>query len=187
MNGMKDNSWQDALTVFHQVAKEGIKQYDMVSPEATLELLDYSENATYVSTHLKTGEKYVLRVSRPHYRTKVEIESEMEWLVEIDKLPNVFKVAKPIKGKNREYIQSIRLPGGGFEYFCTLFTYLEGEKPDEDNERTLVRQFASLGEITAHFHQHSIDCYEAYLKKNRSTWDEESILGEQPKWGRWQD
>ena len=178
---------QDVLNVFYQVAAEGIKRYDVVSPEARLGLLDYSENATYVSTHPKTNEKYILRVSRPNYHKKVEIESEVNWLETLHPLSKVFKVAKPIKGKNGKVIQSITLPHHDMEYYCTLFTYLEGERLDKANEYALGKQFERIGEITAHLHKHSIDYHEAFLGKNRLTWDSESILGEHPKWGRWQD
>lgn len=187
MSDIKENSWQDVLKTFHKVADEGIKKYAAVSPEAKLELLDYSENATYLSTHPKTGEKYILRVSRPNYHQKIEIESEIEWLEAIHESPNALKVAKPIKGENEEYIQSIILPNDDFEYFCTLFTYLEGIEPDESNEAELVGQFEELGEITALLHQHSMDHHASFLEKNRLTWDYESILGENPKWARWQD
>ena len=179
--------WQDILNVFHQVAAEGMKRYDAVSPEATLELLDYSENATYISTHPKTSEKYILRISRPNYHKKVEIESEINWLETIHTLPKVFNVAKPVKGKNGEAIQSIILPHHDAEYYCTLFTYLEGERLDEGNEEALIEQFERLGEITAYLHKHSIDHHEAWMQKKRLTWDVESILGKYPKWGRWQD
>jgi len=185
--GGRKKRWEDVLNVCHQVAAEGIKRYDIVSPEATLELLDYSENATYVSTHPKTGEKYILRVSRPNYHKKVEIESEINWLETIHTLPNVFHVAKPIRGKNGEAIQSIMLPHHDNVYYCTLFTYLEGERLDEANEETLVEQFERIGEITAYLHRYSIAHHEIWMKKNRLTWDEESILGNHPKWGRWQD
>ena len=185
--GERTERWQDVLNVFHQVAAEGIKRYDVVSSEATLELLDYSENATYVSTHLKTGEKYILRVSRPNYHKKVEIESEINWLETIHTLPNIFNVAKPVKGKNGEFIQSIILPQHNVVYYCTLFTYLEGDRLDDANEESIIEQFERIGEITAHLHKHSIAHHEAWMQKKRLTWDVESILGEYPKWGRWQD
>src|SRR5699024_11570622 len=98
------------------------------------------------STDQKTNEKYILRVSRTKYHKKVEIESEVNWLETLHPLSKVFKVAKPIKGKNGKVIQSITLPHHDMEYYCTLFTYLEGERLDKANEYALGKQFERIGE-----------------------------------------
>src|SRR5699024_4895134 len=129
--GERTEKWLDVLNVFHQVATEGIKRYDVVSSEATLELLDYSENATYVSTHLEMIQIYILIVSRLNYHKKVEIESEITLLETIHTLTIIFNVEKSVKGKIGVFIQSIILPQHNVVYYCTLFTYLEGDRLDD--------------------------------------------------------
>jgi Ser/Thr protein kinase RdoA (MazF antagonist) len=64
---------------------------------------------------------------------------------------------------------------------------LEGEAPNEDNQQGLISQFEMLGAITAQLHEHSIANWEQLLHVRRLTWDYDTILGQSPKWGRWQD
>ncbi|HEX7374987.1 MAG TPA: phosphotransferase [Steroidobacteraceae bacterium] len=46
---------------------------------APLTLLKYRENAVFKLTHPVTGERFVLRVHRPHYRSDAELRSELQW------------------------------------------------------------------------------------------------------------
>ncbi|EJL40206.1 aminoglycoside phosphotransferase [Brevibacillus agri] len=177
--------WKEHVEVFHQVAKHAIHSYPNLS-QATVDLLNYSENATYLVKNVPTAEKYVLRVCRPGYHTKAEIEGEVHWISSIYQDTSV-EVSLPIAGKNGEYIQTVQLDSDSQEYCCVLFTFLEGEAPDAHNETELVKQFELIGEISAHFHQHAIDNWAAFREIKRPTWDYETILGERPIWGRWQD
>lgn len=175
--------WKDQLEKFHQIANEAIHSYPSLS-QSTIQLLNYSENATYLVKNSITGEKYILRVSRPGYHTKSEIESELIWLKSIDEHSSI-NVSLPILGGNSEYIQVVKLENT--QYYCTIFTFLKGNAPDEDKESELIRQFENLGEITAQLHEHSVN-YGAKLHDiSRLSWNYETILGKEPKWGRWQD
>ncbi|MBO1001662.1 phosphotransferase enzyme family protein [Pseudogracilibacillus auburnensis] len=186
MSNLQAESWKDALKVFNEVAAHGINTYPALTQEVEIKLINYSENATYLVTDPKTEMKHILRVSRPNYHTKVEIESELKWLKSIhDSSP--LSVPMPIKGRNNEYIHSVRLKNDPQEYYCTLFTYLEGKEPDESKESELINQFENLGEVTAQLHEHSILNHNTFKRKNRLTWDYENILGDRPKWARWQD
>ncbi|MGG1658013.1 phosphotransferase enzyme family protein [Brevibacillus sp. NRS-1366] len=177
--------WKDHVEVFNQVAKHVVHSYSNLS-QATVDLLNYSENATYLVTNASNAEKFILRVCRPGYHTKTEIEGEVHWISSIYKDTSV-EVSLPVAGKNGEYIQTVQLENDPKEYCCVLFTYLEGVTPDANNERELVKQFELIGEISAHFHQHAIDNWDTFNEIKRPTWDYETILGEQPIWGRWQD
>lgn len=175
--------WEAELESFHQIAAKAVKAYPNLD-QATIALLNYSENATYLVKHPTTGDKQILRVSRPDYHTKKEIESELNWLIAIDADAPV-NVAPPIKGKNGEYVQEVEL--GNKIYHCTMFTFLKGKAPDEEKESGLIRQFEILGEITAHLHEHSIHHGSQLADFQRLSWNYETILGDDPKWGRWQD
>src|SRR5690625_3854808 len=117
MSGLQAERWKDAIKVFNNVAAHGIKSFPVVSPNAKVKLINYSENATYLATDSETREKHILRVSRPNYHTKGEIESELKWLQSIYESSPI-QVAMPIKGKNNEFIQSVKLKGDPQEYFC---------------------------------------------------------------------
>jgi len=174
---------QESLDKFNQIASMAIHLYPLLT-NSTIELLNYSENATYLVTKAVNGEKYILRVGRPGYHTKTEVESELEWLKSINQDSSI-QVSLPILGGNGEYIQLVYHENEA--YYCTLFTFLEGDAPNEENESELISQFEKLGEITAQLHEHCINNWEKLNQIQRITWDFDSILGSTPKWGRWQE
>ncbi|MFK9093495.1 phosphotransferase enzyme family protein [Bacillus salipaludis] len=177
------DSLHRSLDKFNQIANVAIRLYPLLT-KSTIQLLNYSENATYLVKKTVTGEKYILRVGRPGYHTKPEMESELKWLKSIDQDSSI-QVSLPILGGNGEYIQVVNYVNE--PYYCTLFTFLEGDAPSEENEKELISQFEKLGEITAQLHEHSINKGEKLNQIRRITWDFETILGSTPKWGRWQD
>lgn len=177
-------SWQNALTLFDEIASQSLAFYPGLS-SADVRLLNYSENATYLVENRESKEKFILRVNQPGYHTKPEIESELEWLLAIHTEAKV-KVHLPIPNREGNYIQTIQLDGDPEEYYCTLFSFLPGQSPDEEQENELIRNFETLGEITAHLHEHSV-LWNPSTFIERPKWDFESTIGETPKWGRWQD
>ncbi|MEK4024957.1 phosphotransferase enzyme family protein [Sporosarcina sp. FSL W7-1283] len=179
------NTWESPVEFFNLVSQRAKELYDGLD-DFTVELLDYSENATYLVKNLEANEKRILRVCRPDYHSKEEIESEVKWLQLIDADTEVV-VSKPIPGSNGEYLQSVTLDENNREYHCVLFTFLEGETPDVDNEDKLVRVFKEIGKTTACFHKHSIRNWERFNQIKRPIWNYESLIGDNPKWGRWQD
>ncbi|MFC4799107.1 phosphotransferase enzyme family protein [Neobacillus sp. GCM10023253] len=183
MGSSSIDSLQESMEKFNQIAKAAIPFYPFLS-QSSIQLLNYSENATYLITDTTTREKYILRVGRPGYHTKIEVESELEWLRSIDQHSSI-QVSLPVSGGNGEYIQVVNYEN--MNYHCTLFTFLEGEAPNEDNEQELISQFEMLGAITAQLHEHSMANWEQLCQVRRLTWDYETILGQTPKWGRWRD
>ncbi|MCM3567659.1 phosphotransferase enzyme family protein [Neobacillus mesonae] len=151
--------------------------------QSTIQLLNYSENATFLVTK-KSSEQYILRISRPYYHTKQEIESELAWIQSIHQ-NTLIKVSMPIWGKSGEFVQEITYEN--IPYYCTLFTYLKGHPPGENGNHELVIQFEMLGELTAQLHMHSIHNRDKFQQFKRFQWNYDSILGMNPKWGRWQE
>ncbi|CRK82823.1 phosphotransferase enzyme family protein [Neobacillus massiliamazoniensis] len=173
---------KESIEKFTRIAGNAVKFYPILS-QSTIQLLNYSENATFL-VNTTTGEKYILRVGRPLYHSKTEIESELEWLKLINKHSSI-KVSLPIVGENGEYVQEVE--DENISHFCALFTFLEGDAPNEENEHDLISQFEVLGDITAQLHEYSILNRHQLQQMKRIEWDYTSILGTKPKWGRWQD
>ncbi|AZU62219.1 phosphotransferase enzyme family protein [Neobacillus mesonae] len=167
---------------FHTIANLAVRNFPFLS-QAEVSLLNYSENATFLVRNM-TGAKYVLRISRPYYHTKAELESELAWIQSISD-HTLIKTALPFIGSNREFVQVVEFEN--IIYNCTLFTYLEGQAPDEDQEDQLIQLFEVLGELTARLHIHSMDNHTRFQRLQRMDWNYDSILGIDPKWGRWQD
>ncbi len=184
MSHSLEDPLRDSLEKYKIIAMKAVECFPALAP-CKINLLNYSENATYlVESHLDVNLKYILRVGRPGYHTKSEVESELKWLESINQHSEI-KVSLPIIGVNQEYVQIIEHQDEAF--YCTLFTFLEGSAPQEDNELELINQFENLGKITAQLHEHSVKNRESLRDIKRLTWDYETILGSNPKWGRWQD
>lgn len=69
---------------------------------------------------------------------------------------------------------------------CVMFSFLSGKAPDDQDEKGLTIQFEMLGEITAQLHEH-VKKWEYSNSLPRATWDYDTMLGNNPRWGRWQD
>ncbi len=185
MSSSMIETWESSVELFDQVSQKAMKLFEELS-NSTVKLLDYSENATYLVQNPETKEKHILRVCRPNYHTKEEIESEVYWLQSINDNTSII-VSQPILGSNNEYIQTVKLENHLLEYYCVMFTFLDGEAPDVDHESKLIKVFEDIGYTTAQFHNHVINNWEKFNEIKRPIWNYGNLLGEQPKWGKWQD
>jgi len=146
--------------------------------QGEVKLLLHSENATY---EVNGPQHCVLRLHRPHYHEKIEIESELAWLAALNDAGMVVPRARA--GRNGELIQSVELPGLEPRH-AALFDWIEGHEPSPD--QNLNASFVRLGNITAQLHRHSLNWQRpAWFK--RMHWNHATMLGENAHWGRWQD
>ncbi|WP_053362709.1 phosphotransferase [Bacillus sp. FJAT-27251] len=177
--GNRDN----LLEEFLKIANSALKNYPN-SEQLTIELLNYSENATYLAENKSNGEKYILRVCRPGYHNLSEIETELYFINSVNENTSV-DVSVPVAGKTGEYIYGVN--HNQQVIYCILFEFLQGKQPDVDNKEKLIKVFEKTGEVTARLHEHSINNWETFNQKKRPVWNYETVLGDRPKWGRWQD
>ncbi|MGJ7920827.1 phosphotransferase enzyme family protein [Neobacillus sp. LXY-4] len=184
MTAMENPAPYDPLQFFHKLAEQALTKYQYTK-NATVRLLNYSENITYLVESNEAPYRSVLRVNRPGYHSKEELEAELIWIEAILSNSSIV-VPEPIAGTNGEYVQVITRDQQGNPYHCVMFTFLDGRAPDEENEQGLVAEFEKLGEITARLHNQS-QTWTTINPINRPTWDFETMLGSTPKWGRWQD
>ncbi|MDD3362403.1 MAG: phosphotransferase [Hespellia sp.] len=172
------------IELFDGIAADALEKYGWESTDES-KLIVLSENATYMVKDKATGEKNgVLRISRPGYHTREELNSEMNWLNQINEYTPL-KVANPIKGLDDKNIQVVRGKDGN-DYFCVICEYLQGEAPDENNEEQMVKQFRYLGETTAYLHRQT-EIWNGTEKLKRIEWNYDTIIGEHAIWGRWND
>ena len=87
-----------------------------LSAEATATLCNVSENHTYRVDDPDSGQRYALRLHRPGYRTREQIESELVWVdalrprvLYLDVIEEVTDQHAVIVNRNRE--ASMLLPG----------------------------------------------------------------------------
>jgi len=168
--------------VFDAVAEILLNEYGM-SDTHKVELLQLSENITYLVRNKSTNKKeYVLRVGRPGYHSARELQSELAWIREIqDYTPLV--VASPVPAETGKSVVEAYVDNA--LYSCVMFEFLKGRAPDETDERKLVKEFEMLGETTAYLHKQARMWNKAFILE-RFVWDYDTMIGEHPRWGRWQ-
>lgn len=163
--------------VYTAFARAALTEYGL--PAGTqIELINLSENATFLTSD--GGQCSILRVHRPGYHSLEAIESELAWL---DALRNEagIRTPRPLPALDGRRVVRVRLADA--QRHVVRFEWLPGVEPSADD---LVAWFVALGEITARMHGHA----RAWRRPSgftRLTWDEMTILGEAPAWGRWQD
>lgn len=158
-------------------ARTALPQYGF-SPAARVRLLNLSENGTFLVE--EDGRQAVLRVHRDGYHTRSAIESELDWL---EALRREAGVRTPETLRALDGRRVVDLVVDGRHRHGVLFEWLPGIEPPPDD---LVTRFEVLGSITARMHLHS-RAWRRPAGFTRFTWDDETMLGAVPRWGRWQD
>lgn len=160
------------------VAKSALRHYD-IAPDATLRLLNLSENATYLVDD--GGTQSILRVHRRDYHRPHEIESELDWL---EALRADSDVTVPTVLPARDGRRLVTVEVDSTARHIVHFAMIGGAEPDENS--LTVDDFHTLGRITAALHEHS----QRWVRPGgfgRFAWDWDHSLGDHPRWGRWQD
>ena len=149
--------------------------------ESTVSLLNISENATFIAQSSTADDKIIMRVHRPDYHTRQEVESELFW---IDSLRNegIVSTARPLDLRSGGRIAVLNHQDE--ERLVVGFDFLPGNEPAVVDD--LKNDFFTLGSITAKLHNHS-KSWPIPIGFKRKVWDFESMLGNQPLWGDWRD
>jgi Ser/Thr protein kinase RdoA (MazF antagonist) len=161
-------------------AQAALARYDL-SPAATLELVNVSENATFRVDDPDTGLRAALRVHRPDYRDAGEIASELAWM---DALDADGVVVAPRALAARDGARVVEAWAGGERRDVVLFEWLAGAAPAAGEG--LAEDFRMLGAISAALHAHA----RRWARPDgfrRPRWEHATMLGARGAWGRWQD
>ena len=146
--------------------------------DAACELINLSENGTFrVTDGSRTA---ILRVHREGYHSVPAIESELAW---IDALRGDVGLPTPVPIPAVDGRRVVQASYAGRTRNAVLFEPLPGREPPADD---FSSRFELLGQITATLHDHSLR-WTRPAWFTRFSWDQESMLGAAPRWGRWQD
>jgi Ser/Thr protein kinase RdoA (MazF antagonist) len=144
-------------------------------------LLNISENATFVAHDPDSGKKIILRVHRPDYHTRQEIESELIWIDSLRE-QKIVKTAAPLELVSGGRIASFA--HDGVDRLVVGFEFLPGDEPLMNTD--LTGDFYTLGSVTARLHEH-VKAWATPVGFKRKVWDFDSMLGQRPLWGDWRD
>ncbi|MBN9887591.1 phosphotransferase enzyme family protein [Salipiger abyssi] len=150
-----------------------------LGPDTTIRLLTLSENATFLAEDPARDAPLILRVHRPEYHSRAEIESELAWISALRESGTVL-TPEPLRLRDSGHIASFE--ESGQTRHVVGFTFMPGREPDAD--ASLVPGFETLGAISARLHGHSRDWTPPghFLRK---TWNFETAFGTAPLWGDW--
>jgi Ser/Thr protein kinase RdoA (MazF antagonist) len=188
-------------------AADALAAYD-AHPDATVDLLNVSENATFLVSDPDAGPS-VLRVHRLGYHSELEITSELAWMQALRaeagvRTPRVLpardgrqivtvaeRTGEPVRdtaGRGEPVRgEPVRGAARPAERRCVRFEFLPGTEPaGEAGGALAASHFAELGEITARMHRHARD-WSRPAWFTRFHWDYPAAFGQTARWGRWQD
>lgn len=177
MSELYEHSYIEHLrsTVVESLAKWGLPSTSLVT------LLTVSENATFQVTDSNDQRLCVVRVHRPHYHTRAEIESELLWIGAL-RAEQVIITPRPIPLLNGGSIATFQ--DGVETRYMVAFDFMPGVEPSTD--QSLTAGFRQLGAITARLHAHARH-WTPPQSYTRKTWNFNTTIGEAPHWGHWQD
>ncbi|BBZ31860.1 phosphotransferase enzyme family protein [Mycolicibacterium confluentis] len=170
----------DGADLDRDIAAEALTEH-AVAPGSPLELLNRSENSTYLLTDAATGERSVVRVHRGGYHEHRQIESELMWLDALS-ADGVVAVPRPLEAADGSRVVTVDVDGA--PRHVVRFEWVAGSHPEED--ALGAADFHELGRITAVLHGHSRE-WPKPSGFDRFAWNWHTCLGEAPRWGRWQD
>nr|WP_169124939.1 phosphotransferase [Xanthobacter sp. SG618] len=144
-------------------------------PDAALQLLSISENATFRAT--AGPQDIVVRVYRPGYHEAAEIRSELAW-IEALRADEVVPTPAIIPTRNGHLLNEVGQDGAPRR--LAAFAFVPGSEPQKGAD--LPGWFGRLGAFHARLHAHAKGWRrpEGFTRK---VWDFESMLGERPLWG----
>jgi Ser/Thr protein kinase RdoA (MazF antagonist) len=174
----------DVLDRVTACARTALRRYHC-HPDASVELLNVSENATFLVSDPEAGPS-VLRVHRLGYHTEEEIASELAWMDALRAEAGV-RTPRVLSAADGHRVVTVK-ENTGRDRHCVRFEFLPGIEPAGDGQGELEgrRHFEELGEITARMHQHA----RTWARPDwftRFHWDYGAAFGDQARWGRWQD
>ncbi len=169
------------ITSLHAVAGAALEQYDF-SAEATVTLVNVSENTTYRVDDPLTGRSAALRIHRPNYHSEVAIESELCWLDALRE-DGVVEPPRPITARDGSRITTVGVEGGPARH-VVMFEWLPGQSPSTEGD--LVPSFQVLGTLAAKIHSHG-SLWKPPAWFDRYTCDCIAAFGPKAMWGRWQE
>ena len=180
----------DVMDRVRGCAQDALAAYDGVSPAASVELLNVSENATFLVTEPDAAPS-VLRVHRLGYHTEQEIASELAWMDALRAEAGV-RTPRVLPAAGGRRVVMVPERGGAADRYCVRFEFLPGTEPGGSADDPALDpvlagvHFAELGEITARMHRHARE-WSRPAWFTRFHWDYPAAFGQQARWGRWQD
>jgi Ser/Thr protein kinase RdoA (MazF antagonist) len=172
----------EAARIFEPAARRALAAFP-VEPRR-LELVSLSENATFkVATD--AGD-YVLRLHRPGYHTRAELDSERMWIRAL--LDADIAVPRPLRARDGADFVEVAIDAFAERRCVGVSSWTDGEMlarvlRHRKDAHDLERFFAQIGGIAASMHSQSV-AWRVPAGFRRHALDADGLVGEAPFWGR---
>ena len=163
--------YDDALVEALRRGAAGVVGDWGLSPRTEVSLLAISENATFLARDPERAAPAVLRVHRPGYHRRAEIESELAW-IEALRRDRVVETPAPLLRRRGGHLAAFELDGAVRQ--VAAFAFMPGREPEIGAD--LAPSFARLGAISARLHAHA-RAWPRPAGFVRKRWDFETTLG----------
>ncbi|MEM9782672.1 MAG: phosphotransferase [Pseudomonadota bacterium] len=175
MSGLYDDAF---IEVLRRGAESLAPQWGL-SNETRVSLLTVSENATFRADDPAREAPIILRVHRPGYHTRGEIESELAW-IEALRAAEIVDVPAPLEVAGGGHIAGF--DADGEQRDVVAFAFMPGDEPSAEDD--LVPGFRKLGAISARLHDHARRWPRPEMFA-RKIWNFDTTVGPLPHWGDW--
>lgn len=173
----------EAERVFTPAAVEAVRAFP-IEPEG-LALVALSENVTFRVADRRDGSAYVLRLHRPGYHSRAELESERVWTRALAEAG--ISVPIPLMSRAGADYARVQVEALGQQRLAGMTCWIEGEILGDVLERgkdaaAPERWFEQLGAIEAAMHRQSSG-WPPPPGFTRHAVDRDGLMGDAPFWG----
>jgi len=140
-------TYQGRVRRLRKLAIEALKDYDL--EVVGLRLLTNEFNGIF-RVDTVSGDKYILRISRPNEHELKEILSEMMWLAALRRDTDLM-VPEPVRTSLGELVTTIEVPGVPEPRHCVIFGWVPG---NDLSEQLTALNLHKSGAFTALLHEH---------------------------------
>jgi Ser/Thr protein kinase RdoA (MazF antagonist) len=157
--------------------------------DADIELIKYRENAVF-SVCAVNGDRFVMRVHRPGYRSDAHLLSEFAWTMALADVGVLTPEVVPTR--RGEMLHSAIAAGIPQRRQCDLLRWIDGrpigtiEDGVAETDESVAATYRQLGELAATVHTHGATWQRPDFF-SRPAWDVDSLVGADPVFGKfWQ-
>ncbi len=147
-------------------AQEAIQLWDLANPKLT-HIGDSGNSVYLVQTE---NQKFILRLTSTHYRTKLENQAELEFLLHLSE--KGVKVNFPILSKKTNLVEKV---ASNQDLTCSVFSFVEGEIVKPNSKLWNKNMFLDWGKTLGQIHKVA-ETFKPETKCKRWHWNEEVLI-----------
>ncbi len=173
------------LAAIEGLAREALASWDI--GDAGIEIVNHRENTVF-RVDVPDGRRFALRVHQDGLHSDAALASELEWMIALR--ADGFPVPDVIPATSGGLF--VLASRGELTRRCTLLEWVDGDlfndlgNVERGMREELCDRYRQLGTLAARLHRQAI-AWQQPEHFTRHAWDEEGLLGDEPRMGRFWD